>query len=251
MVSMNWGQGFFSCLLELVFPEHCSRCEAAFGTVPWVEKGPALTGLRPWDGPHLCLGCLEHLEQEECATRDIVLEDGQLVPVLAARWTNPLLVDLIGSWKYKGVRGLVGPLGQLLVSALAQHDITIGGHTLWVPLPLHRRRQRERGFNQAEMLAAQLAFHSGGKMQNDLVVRCRSTRQQAKLVDKDDRLENMRGVFGPGKNSFHPDKGHPIQVILVDDLVTSGATAGTLIKFLQSMGLAVECVVCLGLAHED
>ena len=101
------------------------------------------------------------------------------------------------------------------------------------------------------MLAFQLALALGGVVRNDLVVRRVATRQQAKLVTPEDRIENMRDVFGPGPGLSQGILGPTSGIILVDDLVTSGATAGTMVSFLRSWGRQVVAVVCLGVARPD
>ncbi len=256
---MIWGRSLPASLLELVLPERCSLCGAVKGTVSWCSKGPTLQGLRHWDGPHLCAGCLSNMLHGPGGAREWVSPCGFSVPVVAGQWTNAQLVELVGQWKYKGLRGLVWPLSQLLQPVLAScHWIEVD-NKIWVPLPLHGRRQRERGFNQAVLLAGQLAWAWGGRVHDDLVVRRRSTGQQAKLESDGERAENLRDAFGPGKgiqslnlqiNANLPGKDPP-RIILVDDLVTSGATAGSLIQFFQSRGLSVEAVVCLGVASAE
>ena len=241
---------FFSCLLEFVFPELCLGCGAARGTRPWSPSGERLYGLRPWDGPHLCNECFTRIKQKESAIINLTAGGGSVVPVMAAQWTNPMLVEMVGCWKYKGVRGLVWPLARLItrVSSIAE---TVGSNTVWVPIPLHGRRSRERGFNQALMLAEQLAAACGGRVGRDLVVRPRSTSQQAKLSSPEARRANLQGAFGIGSQLEHEKNGLSSRIIVVDDLVTSGATAGAVVEFLRSHGLSVQAIVCLGVAKPD
>ncbi len=179
--------------------------------------------------------------------------------VMAAHWTNAELVNLIGCWKYKGVRGLVWPLAELLKPTLNSCPWITEKNKLWLPLPLHGRRQRERGFNQAYLLADQLARTWGGQVLNDLVIRRKFTSQQAKLESGTDRADNLKDAFGWGNTKGPTDiqminKSSPEampRIILVDDLVTSGASTGSIIQFLRSGGYRVDTVVCLGMAVPD
>ena len=256
---MNWSSSLPTSLLELILPEQCSLCDAVKGTVSWCPKGPLLKGLRPWDGPHLCAQCLNTVKSEVGACHNLEQSAGAPVPVVAGQWTNASLVDLVSQWKYKGLRGLVWPLTQLLVPALSKCTWINDLNVVWVPLPLHGRRQRERGFNQAHLLADQLAVIFGGRVEKDLAVRLRSTGQQAKLNSDRERAENLRNAFGPGKglDCLAAEKGDltpkkaPKPLILVDDLVTSGATVDSLVSLMQSRGLAVEAIVCLGVASAE
>ena len=241
---------FFSCLLELVFPELCLGCGAAKGTRPWFPSGKRLYGLRPWDGPHLCAECFTTIKQKESAITHLTGVGGSVVPVMAAQWTNPKLVEMVGCWKYKGVRGLVWPLARLIARTPAIAE-AVGNTTVWIPIPLHGRRARERGFNQALMLAEQLAAAFGGRVGRDLVARPRSTFQQAKLSSPEARLANLHGAFGVGSQLEHEKNCLSSRIIIVDDLVTSGATVGAVVDFLRSQGLSVQAIVCLGVAKPD
>lgn len=241
---------FFSALLELIYPEHCIRCGAVRGAAPWFSRGARLQGLRPWDGTHLCSECFSRARQQEPARRVLVLEKGQSVPVLSAQWTNSNLVDIVGAFKYQGVRGLVWPLTGLWTEECGLREF-VTPDTVWVPVPLHNRRKRERGFNQAGMLADQLAWNYGGTLRDDLVVRKRFTGQQAKLASEQDRIRNMQGVFAKNRAFEGKSAVFSGKIIVVDDIVTSGATAGALVVFLRSCGLQVRAVVSLGLAKPD
>ncbi len=240
-----------SSLLELLYPEHCCGCGCQAGSQPWVAKQPQVPGLRPWDRPHLCRKCFEILLQPEVASRSLHLKDGQTVQVFAAQGTNPLLVDLVGIWKYQGVRGLAWPLGKLLVTAAKAHQVPVRENVVWIPLPLHRRRLRERGFNQAEILAKQLAATIGGRVLVSGLIRKRATGQQAKLLTPEDRAANIMGAFGWGNSEPTFPLNKLGAVFLVDDFVTSGATAEALGNFLQSEGISVDGVLCLGMARLD
>ena len=87
-----------------------------------------------------------------------------------------------------------------------------------VPVPLHPVRFRERGFNQAETLCRNLSRDTGLIVLTRAVKRIRVTRTQA-LLSRGERLANMRGAFAPAKMNLN-DK----RVVLVDDVLTTGAT---------------------------
>lgn len=237
----------WSSLLELFYPEHCAGCGAVRGTTSWHPDGARLHGLRPWDRPHLCADCFAPFLEKAPARLVLDLGTEIKVPVLGAQWTNSQLVELVGLWKYSGVRGLVWPLSQMLIQAWNLKEAR-NSHTVWVPTPLHRRRRRERGFNQARMLADHLAAAGGGQVVDGWITRRRSTGQQAKLKSTRNRVANMQGAFGWGRSepTIHP--GDSPRIIVVDDLVTSGATVGSLVQFLRSGGYQVEAVVCLAVA---
>ncbi len=241
---MGYRLELFLSLLELIYPEHCASCTAAKGTKPWCGSGRSLHGLWPGDTPHLCDECFCTLQEKSPALINLELATGALVPVLAAQWTNATLVDMVGAWKYKGVRGLVWPLSQLLIRVFDSQNFD-AADIQWIPVPLHKRRQRERGFNQARLLADQLAAELGGTVWPEMVVRRRRTGQQAKINTTRERVNNMQDVFAWGRSQW---PGTNTKIIIVDDLVTTGATAGSLVQFLAQKGLRVEAIACLGLA---
>jgi len=247
---MRFRPDILSYFQEVIFPEYCMVCNAARGTVAWAETGVRLDSLRRWDSPHLCRRCYFSLKEKDPIQTELDLGLSELTMMHAAQRTNPQLVAMVSAWKYHGVRGLVWPLSALMSDLPLGRDKGLG-ETWWVPVPLHRRRQRQRGFNQARMLAAQLAHRFGGVFMPDLVVRRKPTLQQARLVTSQDRLNNVQNVFSWAKNRGMGDLPSPCRIMIVDDIVTSGATAGALGRFLEAGGLKVTAIVCLGAAKQD
>jgi ComF family protein len=160
--------------------------------------------------------------------------------VIAGVPTTGALVKLIGSWKYHGVRGLAWPLAELAGPVLHGDD----SKCILIPVPLHRSRLRERGFNQARQLAELLAQAHGLEVRNDILIRNRSTPQQAKL-DSHDTARSLNV-----SKSFHtrPASGDTRSLILVDDLVTSGATVLAAAQSLREAGWSVNTVCAIGVS---
>lgn len=116
------------------------------------------------------------------------------------------------------------PLGQWLstmtVNAL-QERISAPRYDLILPVPLHKGRQRERRYNQSEVLAVQFAKMLAIPYRNDILIRVKSTQQQAKL-EEEDRWRNVLNAFAISPKYTEPLTGR--RVLLVDDIVTTGAT---------------------------
>lgn len=230
-------------LLELLYPETCAACGTVRGTAPWFPPGIIVSGLRPWDRPHMCLACAQELQggPEPCCR----ILQGSLA-VWSSDWTQSGLLAAVGLWKYHGVRGLAWPLAGLLTRP-AQRAAAVGGRPArLVPVPLHPHRRRQRGFNQARILAGLLGAATGLPVDADLLRRERATRQQAKLAQDQDRTLNVTGAFRAAPAD--PDAADPT-VGLVDDLVTSGATVAAAAAALRRAGWDVLWGVCLGLAR--
>jgi ComF family protein len=104
-----------------------------------------------------------------------------------------------------------------------------------VPVPLHAVRLRERGFNQAELIAAPFAELFRKPMVTDAVVRVRPTESQTRL-SREERLENVKGAFEPlvGAGDALRDK----TIALIDDVCTTGATGNACAAALKQAGAA-------------
>ena len=150
------------------------------------------------------------------------------------------LRNAIHQFKYRGGLMFAKHLGQLL----AQHGqrlLTVEAINLIVPVPLHRRRLRQRGYNQSLELARHLGACWGIAVAPEWLVRNRETPQQTAL-SRQARSLNMRGAFawtGPALD----DK----RVVLIDDVYTSGATANECARVLKKSGAGT--VEVLTLAH--
>jgi ComF family protein len=135
--------------------------------------------------------------------------------------------EIIHALKYERRRSISAPLGTLM---RATGTRVLQDADLVVPVPLHPRREYERGFNQAEDLASQL-----GVPVARLLARVKHTRSQIELP-KHQRRENVKDAF-----AFTPDRRSPIPdpriVVLVDDVSTTGATLDACARVLKQAGI--------------
>lgn len=133
----------------------------------------------------------------------------------AAFHDNKVLQRSIHALKYKGQRSLARLLVWACFPGLPGQDLQKMGAVL-VPVPLFKMRERERGFNQAQELAGEIAAVTGLALRVDLLTRCRATQPQAQL-HRTERLKNVRDAFmcrGPA----------PPYILLVDDVTTTMST---------------------------
>ena len=157
---------------------------------------------------------------------------------------------LVHLYKYQGYPQLARPLGGILWSALLSHW-QADQFDLVIPVPLHRKRLRRRGFNQSALLLrhwpapAGVSPHTAGdcRMMPDLMVRHRATRPQIGL-DADARRANMRDAFSIRDPSIIKAK----HVLVVDDVLTTGATANACAWVLRRAGAASVRVLTLARA---
>jgi ComF family protein len=111
-----------------------------------------------------------------------------------------------------------------------------------VPVPLHNIRRRERGYNQSELLARVISGQTGIPCLAKGLVRRKYTEAQATL-GKEDRLQNIRGAFSVKRNHMFDGKN----IILIDDVVTTGATVNECAGVLSDAGATQ--VLCLTAAR--
>jgi ComF family protein len=194
--------------------------------------------------PDRCGGCArfgELLCQHCCAAlapypRDTIRLPASLNDVRVAFVFASPLREVVHQFKYRRVRRLAQPLGRLMAAHLAARPLAIDAV---LPVPLHHGRLAERGFNQAEALAQEVAR----ALDRPLVVgleRVRMTEQQAHL-DARQRAENVRGAF---RWRAAPPPG---RLLIVDDVLTTGATIGACAEALRAAG--AEAVYGLALAR--
>ena len=193
----------------------------------------------------LCQLCLNQLatSQSSINTHQYESGDGQLNELLiasAAAFEEPLNT-VVYKFKYDGDVLLAKDLACLMVSAwtlLKERNIYLDQSVCLVPVPLHRKRQRKRGFNQAELLAWRLGRLLNIKIDTKSLKRIINTTPQQEL-GKSERVKNVAGAFrAAGANAFANR-----HVILVDDVCTSGSTLMACSQAVMAGGALSVCAL--------
>jgi len=130
--------------------------------------------------------------------------------------------------KYRNLRALVVPLAKLLHDYLGTNPVP--GEAV-VPVPLHQKRLRERGYNQSSLLARELGKLINLPIVDNCLIRLRHAPPQARTSTVDERRSNVAGAF-TCRDQRLQDK----QVLLVDDVSTSGATLDACARALKAAG---------------
>jgi ComF family protein len=228
-------------LTEFIYPPFCLLCDNRLSS----------------DDPWLCGECRADLQKNR-DERDPCLRCGQNRRVLACTcdiaWDHPFesihalfdfqgrIRDSVHQIKYRGKSRFARCLTRRWTGAEAQKLLRAA--EVIAPVPLHRWRRWKRGYNQAHHLAAGMA-DAAGRMDllvPNLLIRKRSTRTQTKL-DRDQRWENLAGAFAV--NPKHQQECAGRRVVLVDDVVTTGATTAVCTEALLAAGAESARVVCL------
>lgn len=130
------------------------------------------------------------------------------------------------SLKFAGKRYLAKPMAAQMLSHLVDADVITA-------VPLHPIRHRARGFNQSELLARQLSKLSGIPYE-ELLIRTRNTLPNSTIDNHEDRFHNIKDAFA----ATHPGRICYQRILLVDDVITTGATAQECEKVLCAHGAA-------------
>ncbi|HEY3666781.1 MAG TPA: phosphoribosyltransferase family protein [Polyangiaceae bacterium] len=215
---MSWKNtlaGLASSVLDVLAPRRCAACEALC---------PLPSGYCSSCGdPELLLDVACHIVG---------------VPVFAgARYADPV-ASAIQRFKY----GQAPELGRTLASLSVRGIDLLGieASDVWVPVPLHPLRLAERGYNQSALLARELSRLAHGPVDARRLSRVRHTEQQAKR-DRRSRGQNVANAFAACA------RAKLRRVVLVDDVVTTGATLGACIAALRAGG--DEVVGCVAVAY--
>ena len=151
----------------------------------------------------------------------------------AARYEGPLR-DSVHALKFEARRTLAQPLADLIVEQCGA-GLAADVDAL-VPVPLSRARERERGFNQAHLIAEHLAARLGRRVEAGWLTRVRPTASQSDLGAEERRV-NVRGAFVAAARVAGR------HVVLVDDVLTTGATAAECVRALRAAGARVVGVL--------
>lgn len=224
-------------LVDVLFPPACQVCRASgdFPLCPRCRAGIPLIRLpvcrkcgKPLRGPpdliFTCIPCRHRRTYFTCARA-------------AGVYDGPLR-DAIHALKFGRCQAMAGPLGRLMAEVAAT-DPRLRAD-LVVPVPLHQRRLRERGFNQSELLAVEVAGYLDVPIRADVLTRVRPTASQTAL-SRDERRANVRAAF---------EAVHLLQVgrvLLVDDVMSTGATAMECARALRRSGVPEVVMVAAAL----
>jgi ComF family protein len=208
----------------------------------WVEAGRGLLDLLY---PPRCVVCREPGPDRFCGAcrRTIEPAEPPVLPgsALAGRacvgvYSGPLR-EAVLRLKYSDRRALALDLGSLLATRLEEYAEEWQPDGL-VPVPIHAQRRRERGYNQAELLAAALSERCGLPVRPALE-RVKDTPPQVGL-NRRERQQNVEGAFAP-RHEAAPGR----RPVLVDDVQTSGATLEEAARALRAAGANTVCAVTL------
>jgi ComF family protein len=229
---LEWASRVGNSVADLLFPPHCVTC-GRFGV--WLCS-QCISEVAFIDAP-ICARCgaplgatvigdtVDGSESAAIGHRCLFLSSN-LDGLRSAAWLGGTLQKAIHQFKYQDLQSLSGALGHLLAQGWERFGMDQEEFDQIAPIPLHRSRERERGYNQALLLSQELSRHVGCPVSARLLVRTRATSPQVGL-GPEERQANVEGAFSC------TDRLEGARVLLVDDVLTTGST-------LESAGTALR-----------
>ena len=214
---MNIVSNLLRSALDVLFPVRCIGCGRS--------------------GAYICVACLGKARRTQ---PEPTPESGPVTDVLTPFVYEGVVRTAVQHLKYRGVRTLVPEMARPMAWELA---VTVPPPFTLVPVPLHPKRLRERGFNQAELLARELARLLDAPLATGALRRTVDTSSQVETSTRAERLQNVRDAFATDQ----PLNGET--VVLVDDVTTTGATLSSAARTLLAAG--ASRVYGLTYAHEE
>ena len=222
MPCMLHGMRSSSFLLDLLYPPYCESCRKV------LTRGEVLCDE--------CLSCLTLTEHGR-------MRDNKLEALFAdirkfergAAWCfyddDSVVLRLIHSLKYYSRPSIGEWIGMMAAEEMRrQNPLFFEGMDVVVPVPLHKNKERERGYNQSELIARGVARACGLPLDTHSLVRVIDNQTQTRL-SKEERLENTRDIFALSDKESLRGK----HVLLVDDVVTTGATIRDCMRCLSPL----------------
>lgn len=186
-------------IVNILFPTHCVGCGIS--------------------GAHICEKCLAKAPRARDAEYSFISS--------LFEYQNTTIRQAIWNFKYKNARGVAQIFGEKLYEEIIADlgdrlHISKSETFLLVPIPLHKKRSRERGYNQSELLAQEIIKYDTENifvLTTNALSRTRPTNAQARKEKRQARFENLKGAF-TASNEVVRGKN----IILIDDVTTTGAT---------------------------
>ena len=237
--------------------------------------GDLLRGLKDLIYPNCCLGCgnrIDSAREQDCVCDSCRVKIEKNLPPFCAtcgrhldivaiqkntclhcsnqnfyfdRAFSPcvytgVIKKLIHEFKYNGKDYLKQPFGSIMNAFIKEYSLPIEYLDFIVPVPLHKNRQREREFNQAQLLGQQVAVEFNKNLLNGILIRSKPTKTQTELTLQE-RRQNVESSFAV----TNPELIKGTNLLLIDDVLTTGATSSEAAKSLKISGAKTVLLMTL------
>lgn len=197
-------------VLDLIFPDHCLSCKTA--------------------GEIICLKC----------KNEINISPKEIDGIYSLfNYQTPVIKKLIHQLKYQGdkrVAQILAPyIGDFLIENIAENNLIhpVNKEYYLIPIPLHKQKQRQRGFNQTNLIAKALAEkYPLLKVKDNILIRTKNNKPQVKCT-REERIKNVKDIFSTTQEKINPQAVY----IILDDVTTTGSTIKEAYVVLKKVGV--------------
>jgi len=193
--------------------------------------------------PIICLGCKKpgSLICPSCFRKIPLHKKGSLKSnqtnldklIIATYYNNPLVKQMIYRYKYDFIKDLSKPLAKLMIRQLNKSLELRSEDPMLIPIPLHKKRLKWRGFNQAHLLSLEIAQGLNILTNDKVLSRVKHSQPQMSIKSSKKRRENIKSVFKV--NPDFKDEINNKTIILIDDVSTTGATLEEAARTLKEL----------------
>ena len=213
----------YNWILDIILPQSCIGCKTKRKII--------------------CDSCILKIKRAERETETNIMA--------CFDYREPIIKKAIWDLKYHHHFNIGQRFGEILyeefIEEISNIQMYTQGEPIYViPVPLYKQRQKERGYNQAKIIANGFCKSSEKeifKLGDDIVIKQINTNQQAKLTNRNKRLSNIKGAFKVIKENDVKNK----TIIVIDDVTTTGGTMTEIMKVLKKAG--AKKVIGLAVAH--
>jgi competence protein ComFC len=230
----------FNIVFDILFPPKCAICGA-------YDRGAICTScetlIQPLKSP-FCRICGK--PKDRFFQKDLCNDCNSGYPVFnmarSAFIYDGVLKEALHKFKFCSKKKLGEALGVLLSKHLSASDIPLQDIDVIIPIPLPRKRQQERGYNQSAVIAEILAGHFNIELDVNSLIKIKDIKRQHDLK-REDRFVNIKGAFKCRKTTYK-------KALLIDDIYTTGATVQEASLAMKDAGITDIYVMTLARAIE-
>ncbi|MEK7658177.1 MAG: ComF family protein [Patescibacteria group bacterium] len=215
-------------LLDIFFPPFCLHCQKYLNVSGNKFLCGDCFGAIKLNSAPFCPVCRKRLAENKICRHG--RQRFSYLLLAAGSYDDPVLKNLIHYYKYKNFKNLTPLLGKILLNYLKLLNLKLLNFII-VPIPLYPNKERKRGFNQAKLLAEFV----GQKLNIELAAalkKIKNIKPQAQIKNGEERIKNIEGCF----EITNPELVKNKNIILMDDVFTSGATMNEAVKILKEAG---------------
>lgn len=222
---------FFEKLIRLVYPAKCMVCDMI---------------LNEDTSMYLCEPCKKNLPLYLRGFKKSIqlpYVDG----TFAAFYYKNGVETAIHNMKFKNHPKLAQTMGRLLCEELLKQE-SLPHFDCIIPVPMHHKKKRQRGYNQAELVAKEAARLLEKEIRTDILMKTQNTKPQI-LLKREERLSNLESAFAVNDNTITNSiqKKH---VLLIDDVLTTGTTINTCARILKESGFPFVYALVIAIAEK-